>query len=344
MAGIATVLDQQGTSPKLSCQTLHSRGLFSASLAASTAADLLAAATPASTALFGTEREKEDKMLRVSCCMRSVEEWFPSHNQLIVDIDEEGRKIFEAFYGRSLKSNGFKYDAQCMNFMNLTDVIGATDDDDTRTLAEFAVDQYNKNKKENEPPLRFVRVVKAIKVRPSSLFMVFYLITLQALGESTDPNKFFARVSVSLAPYDGRKLDDWMPVDDDLTQFKHCVYKLRKEKKLFLREMAAHLEKDKRMFFGNIADKLKSLVQSKEERERIWKAISVELEREMQFKEQDWFTFEEEDAFRSLHKQDQVCASSENQAELHGATSTESPPSWWITASKADLQYSSADL
>ncbi|CAL5407064.1 unnamed protein product [Camellia sinensis] len=164
-----------------------------------------------------TEREREDKMLRVSCCMRSVEEWFPSHNQLIVDVDEEGRKIFEAFYGTSLKSSGVKYDAQCMNFMNLTDVIGATDDDDTRTLAEFAVDQYNKNKKE--------LVVKAIKVRPSML-MVFYLITLQALGESTDRRKFFARVLVSLAPYDGRKLDDWMPVDDDLTQFKHRVYKL----------------------------------------------------------------------------------------------------------------------
>lgn len=327
MAGIAIVLDQQGTSPNSrsssSCQTLHSRGLFSASLAASTAADLVAAATPASTALFGTEREREDKMLRVSCCMRLVEEWFPSHSQLIVDVDEEGRKTFEAFYGTSLKSNGFKYDVQ---FMNVTDVIGATDDDDTRTLAEFAVDQYNKNKKENEPPLRFVRVVKAIKVRPSSLFKVFYLITLQALGESTDPRKFFARVSVSLAPYDGRNLGDWMPVDDDLTQFKHRVYKLRKEKKLFLREMAAHLEKDKLMFLGDIAVKLKSLVQSEEERERIWKVISVELEREMQFKEQDWFTFEEEDAFRSLHKQDQVCESSENQAELHGATSTESPP------------------
>ncbi|GMP68400.1 hypothetical protein CsSME_00028028 [Camellia sinensis var. sinensis] len=80
--------------------------------------------------------------------MRSVKEWFPSHNQLIVDVDEEGRKIFEAFYGTSLKSSGVKYDAQCMNFMNLTDVIGATDDDDTRTIAEFAVDQYNKNKKE----------------------------------------------------------------------------------------------------------------------------------------------------------------------------------------------------
>ncbi|KAF5938562.1 hypothetical protein HYC85_022821 [Camellia sinensis] len=77
--------------------------------------------------------------------MRSVEEWFPSHNQLTVDVDEEGRKIFEAFYGTSLKSNGFKYDVQ---FMNVTDVIGATDDDDTRTLAEFIVDQYNKNKKE----------------------------------------------------------------------------------------------------------------------------------------------------------------------------------------------------
>ncbi|CAL5356195.1 unnamed protein product [Camellia sinensis] len=217
-------------------------------------------------------------MLRVSCCMRSVEEWFPSHNQLAVDVDEEGRKIFE--------------------FMNVTDVIGAIDDDDTRTLAEFIVDQHNKNKKENEPPLRFVRVVKGIKVRLSSLFMVFYLITLQALGESTDPRKFFARVSVSLVPYDGHKLDDWMPVDDDLTQFKHRVYKLRKKKKLFLREMAAHLEKDKLMFLGNIAVKLKSLVQSKEERERIWKVISVELEREMQFKEQDWFTFEEEDAFR----------------------------------------------
>ncbi|CAL5343198.1 unnamed protein product [Camellia sinensis] len=59
----------------------------------------------------------------------------------------------------------------------------------------------------------------------------------------------------------------------------------------------------------------------------------------------------------SLHKQDQVCESSENQAELHGPTSTESPPSWWImcnqkrrqniqlrSSTKADLQYSAADL
>ncbi|KAL7165456.1 hypothetical protein ACSBR2_041190 [Camellia fascicularis] len=146
-------------------------------------------------------------MLRVSCCMRSVEEWFPSHNQLTVDVDEEGRKIFEAFYGTSLKSNGFKYDVQ---FMNVTDVIGATDDDDTRTLAEFVVDQYNKNKKENEPPLRFVRVVKGIKHWVNQLIQ----------GSSLQG------VSVSLAPYDGHKLDDWMSVDDDLTQFKHRVYKL----------------------------------------------------------------------------------------------------------------------
>ncbi|CAL5404247.1 unnamed protein product [Camellia sinensis] len=257
---------------------------------------------------------REDKMLRVSCCMRSVEEWFPSHNQLIVDVDEEGRKIFEAFYGTSLKSSGVKYDAQCMNFMNLTDVIGAADDDDTRTLAEFAVDQYNKNKKE--------MVVKAIMVRPSML-MVFYLITLQALGESTDPRKFFARVLVSLAPYDGRKLDDWMP---------------RKQKKLFLREMAAHLEEDKLMFLGNIADKLKSL---------------------MQFKEQDWFTFEEEDAF-SCHSTNKIryasqvrirqnCMGPHQQNHPHhgGLCVTKSPGRTFNSRSsraKADLQYSAADL
>ncbi|CAL5343197.1 unnamed protein product [Camellia sinensis] len=41
---------------------------------------------------------------------------------------------------------------------------------------------------------------------------------------------------------------------------------------------------------------------------------------------------------RSLHKQDQVCESSENQAELHGPTSTESPPSWWIMCNQKRRQ------
>ncbi|XAR56778.1 hypothetical protein NMG60_11037369 [Bertholletia excelsa] len=55
MAGIGIVLDLLRRSPSWSGQTLHSSGLFSASLAASTAAASVAAGVPfASRALFGT--------------------------------------------------------------------------------------------------------------------------------------------------------------------------------------------------------------------------------------------------------------------------------------------------
>lgn len=83
--------------------------------------------------------------------MRRGYEWVCSKEQLIENVDE-GRKIFEAVYGKSLQHTARHHHPF------VTHVIGATDDNDTRTHAEFAVAQYNKNSKKNQP-LRFLRVV-----------------------------------------------------------------------------------------------------------------------------------------------------------------------------------------
>lgn len=71
--------------------------------------------------------------------MRRGYEWVPSKEQVIENVDEEGRKIFEAVYGISLQ-----HTARHHHHPFVTHVIGATD---TRTHAEFAIAQYNKNSK-----------------------------------------------------------------------------------------------------------------------------------------------------------------------------------------------------
>ncbi|KAL7186678.1 hypothetical protein ACSBR2_028408 [Camellia fascicularis] len=162
--------------------------------------------------------------------MRWGYEWVCSKEQVIENVDEEGRKIFEAVYGKSLQHTACHH-----HHPFVTHVIGATDDNDTRTHAEFAVAQYNKNSKKNQP-LRFLRVVGAVKVTAADLIETYYLLTFQAMGESIEPGKFFAKVStcrIFLNEDDHVELEEYTPVDDDLTQLKHPLYKMEKGAKEF---------------------------------------------------------------------------------------------------------------
>ncbi|KAL7215320.1 hypothetical protein ACSBR1_027484 [Camellia fascicularis] len=227
--------------------------------------------------------------------MRQGYEWVCSKEQLIENVDEEGRKIFEAIYGKSLQ-----HIARRHHHPFVTHVVGATDDNDTRTHAEFAVAQYNKNSKKNQP-LQFFRVVGAVKVTAADLIETYYLLTFQAMGESIEPGKFFAKVStyhIFLNEADHVELEEYTPVDDDLTQLKHPLYKMRREKKRFLKEMEAQLQRGKAMFLGKLrASKVISSVRSWDDQEKTLKVISAQLERVMEFEEQNGLIFEEEDAF-----------------------------------------------
>ncbi|KAL7217156.1 hypothetical protein ACSBR1_028960 [Camellia fascicularis] len=275
--------------------------------------------------------------------MRWGYEWVCSKEQVIENVDEEGRKIFEAVYGKSLQHTACHH-----HHPFVTHVIGATDDNDTRTHAEFAVAQYNKNSKKNQP-LRFLRVVGAVKVTATDLIETYYLLTFQAMGESIEPGKFFAKVStyrIFLNEDDHVELEEYTPVDDDLTQLKHPLYKMRREKKRFLKEKEAKLQRGKAMFLGKLrASKVISSVRSWDDQEKILKVISAQLEREMEFKEQNGLIFEEEDAFMSLHEQDHICKSSEHQTQLHGATLAEPPPpAWFAMGAQKPLPWQNSQL
>ncbi|KAF7130744.1 hypothetical protein RHSIM_Rhsim10G0153200 [Rhododendron simsii] len=222
-------------------------------------------------------------------------EWIPTKVQVTQDVDDEGRKIFEAFYGMPLWHNTTK-NYQLMS--TLDRVFGVTNDDDARTNAEFAVDEFNKKKKqENQPPLQFLKVVGAVRI-PRLFNDTYYLMTLQVVDGSTEPRKFFAKV----IQYDCRhcqtkhvKLDEWFCVDDDLTQLKHPLFKIRREEKWFLKEVEAEFEQKKSLFLSKISSALDVL--HAKGKKQILEVVSSDLRKLAQFKEPNELEFEEEVSF-----------------------------------------------
>ncbi|KAI8533344.1 hypothetical protein RHMOL_Rhmol10G0001500 [Rhododendron molle] len=268
-------------------------------------------------------------------------EWIPTKVQVTQDVDDEGRKIFEAFYGMPLWHNTTK-NYQLMS--TLDRVFGVTNDDDARTNAEFSVDELNKKKKqENQPPLQFLKVVGAVRI-PRLFNETYYLMTLQVVDGSTEPRKLFAKV----IQYDCRhcqtkhvKLDEWLRVDDDLTQLKHPLFKImllvfgvvmmswlnflllvavhlycqRREEKWFLKEVEAEFEQKKSLFLSKISPAL-GVLHAKGEKQ-ILEVVSSDLQKLAQFKEPDELEFEEELSFVLLQEEDEGCESSPCQAMQH---------------------------
>ncbi|KAG5527297.1 hypothetical protein RHGRI_028256 [Rhododendron griersonianum] len=243
-------------------------------------------------------------------------EWIPTKVQVTQDVDDEGRKIFEAFYGMPLWHNTTKNYAL---MSNLDRVFGVTNDDDARTIAEFAVGEFNKKKKkqENQPPLQFLKVVGAVSI-PRFPYETYYLMTLQVVDGSTEPRKLFAKV----IQYDCRhcqtkhvKLDEWLRVDDDLTQLKHPLFKIRREEKWFLKEVEAEFEQKKSLFLSKISPALGVL--HAKGKKQILEVVSSDLQKLAQFKEPDEPEFEEELSFVLLQEEDEGCESSQCQAMQH---------------------------
>ncbi|KAI8526570.1 hypothetical protein RHMOL_Rhmol12G0006800 [Rhododendron molle] len=226
-------------------------------------------------------------------------EWIPTKVQVTQNVDDEGRKIFEAFYGMPLWHNTTK-NYELMS--TLDRVFGVTNDDDARTNAEFAVDEFNKKKKQaNQPPLQFLKVVGAVRI-PRLFNETYYLMTLQVVNGSTEPRKLFAK-----------------SCHDVMVEFLLLVavhlYCQRREEKWFLKEVEAEFEQKKSLFLSKISPALGVL--HAKGKKQILEVVSSDLQKLAQFKEPDELEFEEELSFVLLQEEDEGCESSQCQAMQH---------------------------